>query len=471
MANAAGKSASIIRENALPGTSGWRLSSPALKHEIEGFTSVTSVNRGQRIKLFINTIARSYKITIYRTGWYGGAGARLMKTIAALPSPKRQPACTAKPQSSVSCPWHLSYTLAVPTSWLSGVYLAKLTGNGATLASKRRDTPESYIIFTIRDDRGSSALLFQSSVNTWQAYNQWGGQSLYRHTDSGKNIMRGYSVSFDRPYYRGWGAGDFFYWEYPMLRWLEKNGYDVNYITDMDTDSSAANLLRHKAFLAVGHDEYWSRNMYDHVEQARDHGVSLGFFSGNSVYDQVRILPSSNGARRIITCYKDAALDPLYHHQNSAVTTNWRAPELGRPEQMLMGEMSESWFNGSFALKPVHTNNPLFAGTGLHEGSQVPGVVGYEYERVFKNVPTPAGLTIIAQSPVVTFEGKKSVANSTVYRTPGGAVVFDAGSMQWSWGLDNDTINAGINGWSIHNVANRSFQRLTANIIAALLKV
>jgi hypothetical protein len=354
---------------------------------------------------------------------------------------------------------------------MSGVYLAKLTINPAASAPKGTLTPESYIIFTVRDDQSTSAYLFQSSVNTWQAYNQWGGQSLYRHPsdDRKTTIPRGYAVSFDRPYYRGWGAGDFFYWEYPMLHWLEKNGYDVTYTTDLDTDASASLLLRHKAFLDVGHDEYWSRNMYDHVEYARDHGVSLGFFGGNDVFDQVRILPSSNGPRRVIVCYKDEDKDPLYKHQNAAVTTSWRNPILSRPEQLLMGEMSESWFRSPFPLKPINTGNPLFAGTGLHGGDSIPGVVGYEYDRVFPNYPKPKGLVILAASPVVTFEGKHSVSNVTFYTASSGARVFDAGSIDWSWGLDNDKINAGINAWSDHHVASAALQRLTANVLAAFI--
>jgi hypothetical protein len=465
-----GKSAAIMAENALPGTSSWRITYPAAHHEIEGFASATSVDHGHSINLFVNTAAPRYSITIYRMGWYGGTGGRLMRTIANRPNKTRQPKCTAKPQSSVTCPWHVSYTLAVPVAWLSGVYLAKLTVIPSSSAPKGTPSPESYIIFTVRDDQSTSAYLFQSSVNTYQAYNQWGGQSLYHYTDGKKTIPRGYSVSFDRPYYRGWGAGDFFFWEYPMMRWMEKNGYDVSYVTDLDVDASAGLLPRHKAFVDVGHDEYWSRNMYDHVQNARDHGVSLGFFGGNDVFDQIRLLPSSNGPRRVIVCYKDAPLDPLYKHQNSQVTTGWRNPPLNRPEQMLMGEMSESWFNTAFPLKVVNTSNRLFAGTGLHAGSSIPGVVGYEYDRVFPNFPKPKGLVILAASPVVTFEGKHSVSNATFYVAQSGASVFDAGSIEWAWGVDDDTINAGLNAWSIHHAASPALQRLNANILAAFLK-
>lgn len=465
-----GPGSALAAENRRPGSTAWRITLPAANHEIEGYASATSVNHGGAIDLFVNTAAPSFHLDIYRMGWYQGSGARLMRAVPTMRG-RRQPSCgiagTGR-SGYISCRWQASYHLAVPSSWLSGVYLAKLTAAGRVAHAW-----QSYIIFVVRNDASTSAVLFQSSVNTYQAYNGWGGRSLYAQTDSkGKTIApRYFAVSFDRPYARGWGAGDFFYWEYPMIRWLERNGYDVTYDTDIDTDASAATLLRHKTFLSVGHDEYWSEGMRDHVENALHHGVSLGFFGGNAMYDRVLLQPSFRGSRRVIVCYKDTDLDPNFPRHNGLVTVAWRNPAIGRPEQLIMGEMWEGWFHQpSFPLVFVNTKAWPFAYTDIHAGDSVPGIVGYEYDRVFDNVPKPHGLLILATSPVTNVEGKHSVSNVTLYTASSGARVFDAGSIEYSWGLDDDSINAGINEWSHHHLASVKLQRFTAHILAALIR-
>jgi hypothetical protein len=453
----------VKAENALPGTSDWTITKPATSsHLIEGYADKVSVNIGGQIGLYVNASpATLYNLDVFRMGWYKGAGARRLLRVSNL-SGAAQPACPLEPtRGLVQCNWNRSYTLGVPSAWTSGVYLARLT---------RTDGYQSYIIFVVRDDAGSSALLFQTSVATYQAYNAWGGESLYGSSDTTGEIGtagHAFAVSFDRPYDRGYGSGDFLFWEYPMVRWLEMNGYDVSYTTDIDTDFSVDSLLRHKAFLSVGHDEYWSRNMYDHVEYARDRGVSLGFFGGNIDFWQVRFESSANGSDRVMICYKDKTLDPEYGQHNDLVTVKWRDPLLNRPEQSLIGQMWESWFHPptSFALRPINTNLWPYAGTGLHDGADVQGMVGYEYDRVFSDVPTAPGLQILASSPVVNVNGTPSVSNVTLYTASSGARVFSAGSIQWSWGLDDEALEVGLNDWSMHHTANYAIRRMTANIL------
>ena len=131
-----------------------------------------------------------------------------------------------------------------------------------------------------------SDLLFQTSDTTWQAYNHYGGNSLYAGSPAG----RAYKVCYNRPFTTRGDAGEdwVFNTEYPMVRWLERNGYDVSYSTGVDTDRLGAELLEHKAFLSVGHDEYWSGAQRANVEAARDAGVNLAFFSGNEVFWKTR---------------------------------------------------------------------------------------------------------------------------------------------------------------------------------------
>ncbi len=459
----------IVTENRAAGTSSWQIQVSANHHEIEGYASSTSVPRGGSISLYVNTKAPSFRIDVYRMGWYQGQGGRFYQSIAALPG-GIQPTCPMAARGLVSCLWKDSFVLNVPMSWMSGVYLAKLTTNAYKLSSgTAAQEVQSYISFVVRDDTSTSLLLFQTSVMTYEAYNDWGGKSLYgEESGEAKDAanQRANAVSFDRPYSRGLGAGDFFYWEYPMLRWLEKNGYNVTYQTDIDTHALPGSLLHHKAFLSVGHDEYWSRSMRDHVEQALAKGVSLGFFGANMAFWQIRLEPSSIGQDRVLVCYKDKVIDPISGHQNDLVTTKWRDPLLNRREDALIGQMWESWFHGSgFAFRPVNTTAWPYAGTGLRDGDSLPGIVGYEYDRMFPDAPQPKGVVILASSPVTTVDGKQSTANTTLYTAPSGARVFAAGTIQWSWGLDDAALVVGLDEWSKHHVAQPSLQRFTNNLL------
>ena len=269
----------VLSENTKRGTSAWQLVNPATNHEIEGYASLTSVNRGGQISLFVSTTDPLYTIEVYRMGWYGGAGARLVAgpfTRAGVS--QTDPLPDVLNGNLVQCDWTDPYTLAItgnpddPTDWCSGIYLAKLTGS---LTGK-----QSYIIFVVRDDDRPSDYLFQSSFSTFEAYNIWGGYSLYQY-----NSAQAPKVSFDRPFgysstaaFRypgaqfGVGAGEFLSntqpdtqfnpglssagWEYNMVRFLEREGYDVTYCTDVDTHENGDRLLSHRAFLEVGHPEY-----------------------------------------------------------------------------------------------------------------------------------------------------------------------------------------------------------------------
>ena len=312
-------------ENAKAGTTDWGIASLARNHEIEGYASLTSVNRGGQISFFVNTAAPSYTIEIFRMGWYGGKGGRRMTAAVQVPG-TQQPAPTTDPVTGlIECAWTNPYVLNIPNNildpsdWASGVYLAKLT---ASDSGKQR-----YIIFVVRDDARSSDYLFQTSVNTYQAYNNWGGKSLYSFNSTNGPARK---VSFNRPYDER--AGDFLRWEYNMLRFLEREGYDLTYVTDLDAHENANLLLSHKAFLVVGHDEYWSWQMRSNVVAARDANVSLAFFAANTCYWQVRLEPSAiTGAPdRTLVGYKGFAYteDPFYLDNDASndhlVTVRWR---------------------------------------------------------------------------------------------------------------------------------------------------
>ena len=198
----------IQTENAQPGTTGWILANPATNHEIEGYASSTSVNAGGQIQFYVNTKDPSFQIDVYRMGWYAGNGGRLMTTVTSVTGAIQPAAVLSDPATGMlECNWSLSYSLSVPSTWVSGIYLAKLTGSSST--------KQSYIIFVVREDSRASVYLYLNSAITYEAYNNWGGASLYAfNSPSGQSEK----ASFNRPYalniyhspaMYGVGAGEF----------------------------------------------------------------------------------------------------------------------------------------------------------------------------------------------------------------------------------------------------------------------
>lgn len=467
-------------ENRQAGTSAWILTRPASNHEIEGYASATSINQGEVIRFYVHTSAPTYRLTIYRMGWYEGLGARQVFGPLELPG-HRQPAPVHEPETGlIECRWEHPVAQLVPAegqgadAWVSGYYLAKLTAEPTG--------EESYILFIVRNDQRPSAYLVQASVTTFQAYNNWGGRSLYVFNSPGGQAAK---VSFNRPYAgnsipaaaSGTGAGDFLIsnsippgypaspagWEYNMVRWLEREGYDVTYATNLDVHANQTLLATHKAFLSIGHDEYWTWEMRQQIEQARDRGVHLGIFSSNTCYWQMRLEPSrlTGEPRRTMVAYKEQAPwhDPLSTDQRSdndhLVTTRWRNAPVNRPEASFLGSMyieGEHPVDGDFAIENAEAW--MLKNTGLLNGALLPGMAGYEVDGL--NAASPADTRVIARMPAGQATGAV-----TLYRAASGALVFASGSMQWSWGLDDYH--------APHlrkSVLNPAVQQLTKNILA-----
>jgi len=347
----------IIKENRLLGTTEWKLSNPAINREIEGYASATSINIGDSINLYVNTTAQNFSYEIYRMGWYQGLGGRLIKEQA---SNKGTAQIIPKPDpitGLIECDWKMPITIQVDSSWTSGVYVVKLEEN---LYKK-----QSYILFVVRNDNQPSDILFQLPVTTYQAYNYWGGKSLYQW-GSGDSLPWGSTkgnaavkVTFDRPYALNTnhqvantvGSGEFFAnfqpvsrgypisssaWDYNMVRWLEKNGYDVSYSTNIDTHNTAIEKNNHKMFMSNGHDEYWSKQMRDNVTNARDNGVNLAFFGANNMYYQINFESNSSKTKtnRIIVCYKGANTKS---NEGVLNTVMFRQKPVLNPESKLLG--------------------------------------------------------------------------------------------------------------------------------------
>ena len=470
-ATAAAQSNPIVIENQQPGTSQWFISKKGTDAvgQIKGYASATSVNKGENITFFVSTNpAQAYTIDVYRIGWYGGLGGRLMQHIGPL-NGTQQPTCPTDPTTGmIECNWAPAHTLATQTSWTSGIYLALLTN---------AEMYQNYIVFVVRDDSRVAPLLYQQPVTTYQAYNDYPfdnatGKSLYGYNSYGATTVTGGTnaakVSFDRPYLGDgtgidWGAS-VFSWEINFVRWMEKSGYDVTYATNVDTHTDGGRLLNYRGFLSVGHDEYWSKPMYDAVAAARDAGVNLAFLGGNAVNWQARFEPSSSGVpNRVLVCYRNATLDPIA--DPSLKTVLWRDPPLNRPEQTLVGVQFTAavpWNNGAYVPYVVtNSANWVYAGTGFRDGDSVPALVGYEADRWFSQYPPPNAVvgtyTLLSNSP---FGSDHS--NSSVYQAPSGAWVFASGTMNWSAALDK------FIGWTLMDPDPR-IQQTTANILNRFL--
>jgi hypothetical protein len=449
-------------------TSRWYINDAdyASQGEIEGYASATSVHRGGSIRLFVNTPEPTYTISIYRVGWYGGAGGRRVAGPISRTG-RRQPAPSFDASTRlVECDWSDPYVLAIPnnhadpTDWASGVYLAKLTAGASG--------KQSYITFVVRDDARSADLMFQASVTTYAAYNNWGGYNFYDVNSVGG--LPAYKLSFNRPYSNpqqpcaGKGAGDFLGWELHMLRFLEREGYDVTYTDNIAVHAAPERLPRHRAFLSVGHDEYWTRGMRNAIEGARDQGVHLGAFGANTGYWQVRLESSASGeADRTVVCYKfdSPARDPVYASDPARSTLLWRDPSIGRPEAALLGVMYD-YNTVDLDMVMDDCTTWVTAGTTLKKGDRLPGMLGYEVDRVDPD-STPRGTKILASSPYhVIGSGELRHANMSVYTHSSGARVFATGSMQWNWGLDDfgprgDRVNSAV-------------QQMTRNVMNAFIQ-
>ena len=447
----------ISCENSKPGTpqSEWDDFYGAGDDTIQGFATDISVNVGQRIDFKVDTNARAYAITIYRLGYYGGDGARQIATVNPSASlPQTQPSCITDASTELyDCGnWKVSASWNVPTTAVSGVYIAHLN---------RPDTGgSSHITFIVRDDSSHSDVVFQTSDPTWQAYNDYGGSSFYHGGANGRT----YKASYNRPFATRGGSTnhDFFFAnEYPAVRFLEKNGYDVSYMAGVDSDRYGSLIKNHKVFMSVGHDEYWSGAQRANVESARDAGVNLMFLSGNEIYWRTRYEPSadtSHTAYRTLVSYKET-WDSAKTDPSPEWTGTWRDPRFapksqgaGRPENALTGTMYQSNFTDlPITVSAAEGKMRLWRGTSLANmtsgsAALAPHTVGYESDEDVDNGERPAGLirlsTTTGTAPQYltdfgnTTEAGTTTHHLTMYRAPSGALVFGAGTIQWTWGLD-----------------------------------
>lgn len=424
----------VWRENQLPGTDEWQLTKtqidPATRYRspaVEGYCSHTSLRAGDTLKLFLSANpAAECTVDVYRLGYYGGKGGRLMQRLGPIAcQPQAEPEVGAKRLRN--CRWTASAELKIPNDWPSGVYVGKLT--------EQRGQVQSYVVFIVRDDRPAD-LIFQCSDHTWQAYNRWPSQfALY---DDGKNEWYwgpDVQVSFNRPYGKycqildqplSIGSGEFFLWEFPFAYWLEAAGYDVSYISNQDTHLDPAGLLRAKGFLSVGHDEYWTIEMFRNVERAIANGLNVGFFSGNAVCGRIRLDEDVRGFERV------GVFGPPGGTRDFVSMANLSHERPYANE--LIGAHSTGPVTGGADWICSDPKHWIYAQTGMQQGDRVPGMIGWEWH----GDPAPiAGLEIVARGPTQSAPDRPNGGEytATVYPGPRGNFVFNAATCWWADGL------------------------------------
>jgi hypothetical protein len=458
----------VTRENLKPGTRSWMLDRPTLdplmkfrSRAIEGYVSHRSVRAGETLTFHLSVSPVSpIRIDVYRMGWYGGAGGRLVASLGPMPG-ITQADPPVGPRRLRECDWSPSAELTIPADWLSGVYLGKLI--------RLDDGIDGYVIFVVRDDRRAD-FLFQTSENTWQAYNRWPDRfALY---DDGKNSWYWgpeVAVSFRRPYARycqifdaplSSGSGEFPLWEFPMAYWLESKGFDVSYIANADTHADAEGLRRAKGFLSVGHDEYWTAEMFRNVVAARDAGVSLGFFSGNAVCGRVRFGESGRSFERVGVFGPPGGMGDFVAMKRLAHERPYA--------NELMGAHSTGAVTGGADWVCTRPDHWIHAVTGMKLGDRIPGLIGWEWHGDPAPIP---GLEVVASAPTQSAPGRPNggVWTATVYPGPRGNIVFNAGTCWWADGLAAPPGYVRPKVYTEPKGPDPRVQRITANVLERML--
>jgi len=425
---------------------------------IQGFATPFSINTGGTVSFKVDIPKDvQYSIRVYRLGYYGGNGARLIADLGNFTGVTQPAPLYEESTGMTSCAnWYVSATWTAydnvrAMNAVSGVYIARLTRNDTQGAS--------HIVFIVRDDAASSDILFKTADGTWQAYNAYGGNNFYSAEHSIPGFTHAVKASYDRPFYTrgasGWGMGAgnwLFNAEYPMIRWLERNGYNVTYTTHVDMGNNVMSILpsKHKMLMSVGHDEYWSATARANFETARANGVHLGFFSGNEVYWKTR-WEDDPVYGKVMVCYKEGTMGEntcgtKCDTESDVWTGLWRAtpiaPATGvaQPENALTGQISWHPVESAIQVPSEYRNLRFWRNTSvasLADGqiaTMPDGTLGYEmdWEQYFEYYP--AGRVTMSRTVESGLTHKLSL-----YRyQPSNALVFGAGTVQWSWGLDGN---------------------------------
>ncbi len=413
------------------------------------YTDQLSYQAGETLRLYVSTSAKTCDVSVVRVGkqrervW-----SRTDIPVKEYPIPEDA--------SSHGCRWPVALELKIPSDWTTGYYEIE------TRPEPGEGNSPYFVIRPTHPGRDAKILL-QLSTNTDNAYNNWGGYSIYAY--NGRDGVQGRRVSFQRPM----PGTTVQKWETPFIRWAESNGYKIDYAVNNDLEFHPEILKNYRLVLSVGHDEYWSAPMRDHLENFIADGGNVAFFSGNVACWQIR----NEDAGQALVCYKQYFKeDPRYRPDgpNPLLTTLWSHHLIGRPENQMTGvgvlsggfHLSHGqYMDGSGAFTIHRPDHWVFAGTKLAKGDPFGGehtIAGYECDgcefELQEGVPvatgrdgTPENFQILATAPakwgteetLIWYqrwpENQQGAACLGLYTKSGGGTVFTAGTTDWSHGL------------------------------------
>jgi hypothetical protein len=414
---------------------------------VVGYPRTTSGVCGDRVDVSLSGPAMQVQLFAYRMGAYDGVGSRQVWQSAPVTVSRRgMPAPVA--EGTVEPDWPTSLQVPITAEWPPGMYLLvpQISGRAAGPA----------IPFVVRGDVGREPLLYMASTLTWGAYNGWGGLSLYWGPGLDRNSRydsRARVVSLRRPLDpSGWQSA--WVMDLTTVAWLETQGVDVDYTTDVGIDQRPSTVLQHTALITGGHSEYWSRRMYDTLDAAVARGVNVAFLGANNVWWQTRL--EADGARMVV--YRDKHEDPVFKENPSLTTMVWGQGVLGRNIATLNGE-SHTAIEVTGGLRLMHPPAWLVAGSTLTDGSVLPLVVGNEADGFKPNSHRPKQLQVVGLGVLDGAHGPV-YASMNYVSYPSGAGVFATGSTYWPCAMINR-----CPGTSVPAGASAAARALTANVI------
>jgi hypothetical protein len=437
------QSSRVLAENALPGSPEWRITANPGSGVIEGWADHVAARVGDTVRLFVSTAAPTFQVTAYRLGYYSGAGARRVWSSDPVPGRTQPPCPVTAGTNMVSCDgWTPSLTMSVTDQFVQGDYVLKLVGAGGE---------QSYIILTVWDPSSVGTYLFETHSLTAQGWNTYGGFDFYAGSGACPASVPRYPqcnrarvVSFDRPYVDGHGTGDFLYNEYPLLEFMEENGLDVSYLSDVTLDEHPELIAHHTTFLSLGHDETWTYAERKGLDDAAQHGMNVAFLSAAAMVRHPRLQVSPIGPDRQEVNYRSFAEDPLNGsgdpHQVTGNT--WDSPPAPWPTLPLIGQAYMGYLNLDAPQADFVVNDAsswIYSGTGLHNGSALAGIIGSDFDHLTPT-GTPPNLQVLGHSPVDMTHGftggrtwnGNSYSDMTYYtRTDSQAGVLDTGTVSW----------------------------------------
>ena len=465
----------VVQENCFPGTADWNIE--PVPEAVSAYATERTIDNGGSLGVKINaTASTTADIEIFRSGHYGGAGARLFSTILGVPV-GTQPGCSNDlALGLLDCSnWAVSQMITTTQSWPSGVYLVRVHRND--------NADETQVLFVVRDDQRPAEILYGVPDTSYQAYNNFGGKSLYDDKSSGpvtvSGTTRAVKVSFDRPYQQPHDGIQHDWYtrsDFMTVRWLERSGYDVAYTGVSDLERSGASVQDHRIFISGAHDEYYSSAMRSALEAARQRGVDLFFTGANDIYWKVRFEPSPLTARqdRVMVNYKSTQSggpDP-----SGIPTGTWRDPAgANAPENALEGSIyigQEPFGYFPMRVSAAEGKDRIWRYTGLD--TQANGtftnvgtsIIGWEWDARRDNGSEPPGVVTLASSPATgdilqdagrVYARGSAVSHMTKYSWPSGSLIVDTGTNHWNWGL-------ALNGEG-DGEPDRRIQQATTNIL------